>query len=113
MAVNICERVEELNTEPQLKPYITLPQMAVVAQLMLKDSLNAFVNEDPELARKVIQDDAKVDAYLDQGVSRAAGAYDEGFYHNVPRHPSSFHLKVPGAYCGPRGEYRRAGNFHG
>ncbi|RPI99189.1 MAG: phosphate signaling complex protein PhoU, partial [Deltaproteobacteria bacterium] len=28
MAVNICERVLELNEEPQLKPYIDLPTMA-------------------------------------------------------------------------------------
>jgi phosphate transport system protein len=27
LAVNIAERVEELNTEPQLKPYIDLPRM--------------------------------------------------------------------------------------
>lgn len=66
MAVNICERVEELIKEPQLKPYITLPQMAATAQGMLKDSLNAFVNEDIALARKVIDDDVKVDSYLDQ-----------------------------------------------
>lgn len=66
MAVNICERVQELIKEPQLKPYITLPQMATTAQLMLKESLNAFVNEDSTLARKVIEDDAKVDSYLDQ-----------------------------------------------
>ncbi|MCX8045232.1 MAG: phosphate signaling complex protein PhoU [Desulfobacterota bacterium] len=66
MAVNICERVEELIREPQLKPYITLPQMATTVQLMLKESLNAFVNEDPALARKVIEDDTKVDNFLDQ-----------------------------------------------
>ena len=66
MAVNICERVQELIKEPQLKPYITLPQMATIAQHMLKESLNAFVNEDSTLARKVIEDDAKVDSYLDQ-----------------------------------------------
>jgi len=66
MAVNICERVEELIKEPQLKPYITLPQMAAIAQHMLKESLNAFVTEDPHLARTVIEEDAKVDAYLDQ-----------------------------------------------
>lgn len=66
MAVNICERVQELNQEPQLKPYIDLPMMAETVQLMLKESLDAFVKEDVALARKVTRDDKKVDQFLDQ-----------------------------------------------
>ena len=61
MAVNICERVLELNQEPQLKPYIDLPRAAEIAQTMVKESLDAFVREDPELAWKVTQEDEKVD----------------------------------------------------
>ena len=66
MAVNICERVLELNLEPQLKPYIDVPKMAEIAQTMLKESLDAFVKEDPQLAWKVTQDDAKVDQLNEQ-----------------------------------------------
>jgi phosphate transport system protein len=66
MAVNICERVLELNQEPQLKPYIDLPTMANIVQTMVKESLDAFVKEDVQLALKVTQDDEKVDNYLDQ-----------------------------------------------
>jgi phosphate transport system protein len=66
MAVNICERVLELNQEPQLKPYIDLPTMASIVQTMVKESLDAFVKEDVQLALKVTQDDEKVDSYLDQ-----------------------------------------------
>src|SRR5271157_2001047 len=66
MAVNICERVLELNLEPQLKPYIDVPQMAEIAQTMVKESLDAFVKEDPQLAWKVTQDDAKVDQLNEQ-----------------------------------------------
>lgn len=65
-AVNICERVLELNQEPQLKPYIDLPTMASIVQTMVKESLDAFVKEDVQLAMKVTQDDEKVDSYLDQ-----------------------------------------------
>ncbi len=61
MAVNICERVQELNAEPQLKPYMDLPQMADIVQQMLKQSLNAFVNANPDLAWQVIKQDEKVD----------------------------------------------------
>ncbi len=66
MAVNICERVQELNQEPQLKPYIDLPMMAETVQIMLKESLDAFVKEDVATARKVTKDDKKVDQLLDQ-----------------------------------------------
>jgi len=66
MAVNICERVLELNQEHQLKPYIDLPVMTNIAQNMVKEALDAFLNEDIELAMKVIRDDEKVDQLLDQ-----------------------------------------------
>lgn len=66
MAVNMCERVLELNLEPQLKPYIDLPKMATTVQMMLKESLDAFVKEDVELAWKVTKDDEIVDVLHDQ-----------------------------------------------
>lgn len=65
-AVNIAQRVLELNREPQLKPYIDLPRMAERAQLMVKQSLDAFVARDTELARKVCGEDAEVDALKEQ-----------------------------------------------
>jgi phosphate transport system protein len=66
MAVNICERVLELNEEPQLKPYIDLPKMTDITQTMVKEGLEAFLNEDVELALKVRKDDEKVDQFLEQ-----------------------------------------------
>lgn len=65
-AVNIAQRVLELNREPQLKPYIDLPRMAEKAQLMVKQSLDAFVARDTELARKVCAEDEEVDALKEQ-----------------------------------------------
>ena len=61
MAVNICERALELNQEPQLKPYIDIPRMARVSQRMIRESLDAFVREDTDLALKVCKDDDEVD----------------------------------------------------
>ncbi len=61
MAVNICERALELNLEPQLKPYIDLPRMAQIAEGMIRESLDAFVREDTDLALKVCKDDEQVD----------------------------------------------------
>jgi phosphate transport system protein len=84
MAVNIAERVLELNKEPQLKPYITLPQMAQTVQQMLRDSLNAFVNEDPAAARAVIGEDEKVDHALKQ-IYHELVNYMATDYGSVPR----------------------------
>jgi phosphate transport system protein len=61
MAVNICERALELNQEPQLKPYIDIPRMARISQRMIRESLDAFVRDDTELALKVCKDDDEVD----------------------------------------------------
>ncbi len=74
MAVNICERVLELNQEPQLKPYIDLPQMAEIAQAMVKESLDAFVKEDPQLAWKVTKQDEDVD-HLNEQIFRELLTY--------------------------------------
>jgi phosphate transport system protein len=65
-AVNIGQRVLELNREPQLKPYIDLPRMAERAQHMVKESLDAFVARDTELARQVCGEDDAVDALKEQ-----------------------------------------------
>ncbi len=60
-AVDIGERALELNEEPQLKPYIDLPRMAEVAQGMVHDALQAFLNRDIHLAIDVINRDDEVD----------------------------------------------------
>ncbi len=65
-AVNIGQRVIELNREPQLKPYIDLPRMAARAQAMVKESLDAFVARDTELAHRVRAEDDEVDALKEQ-----------------------------------------------
>ena len=61
LAVDICERTIELMDEPQLKPYIDIPRMAEASQKMLKDSLDAFVEKDADLAVKVCAADDFVD----------------------------------------------------
>jgi phosphate transport system protein len=61
IAQNICERTLELNQEPPLKPYIDLPKMADWARSMLRDSLDAFVREDTEVALQVCQRDDFID----------------------------------------------------
>jgi len=65
-AVNIAKHALSLNQEPQLKPYIDISKMAEIAQSMVKDVLDAFVNRDSKLARSVYEKDNLVDGLNDQ-----------------------------------------------
>ena len=65
-AVNIAERARELIQEPELKRLIALPLMADAAQRILKESLDAFVNEDAEQAEKVVAADHEIDDLYEQ-----------------------------------------------
>jgi phosphate transport system protein len=60
-AVNIAERALELNEEPLLKPYIDIPRMSRISRGMVRDTINAFINEDTQLAKDVIMRDDEVD----------------------------------------------------
>jgi phosphate transport system protein len=66
IAVNIAERANELLQEPELKRLIDLSFMAEAAQRILKESLDAFVNSDAEMAEKVIRDDNAIDDVYEQ-----------------------------------------------
>jgi len=62
-AVNIAERAMEMEPTDRLSPPESkLPEMAQRAGAMLRDSLNALVEEDPKKARIVFEQDDAVDA---------------------------------------------------
>ncbi|MGA2222157.1 MAG: phosphate signaling complex protein PhoU [Verrucomicrobiia bacterium] len=60
-AVNIAHRTEELNKEPPLKPLVDIPRMAEIVRGMIRDALDAFVYEKPDVARQVVTRDEDVD----------------------------------------------------
>lgn len=66
LAENICERAIELNTEPQLKPYIDIPLMAERAIKMVGEALDAFVRGDANMARQVLDEDDYIDDLNEQ-----------------------------------------------
>lgn len=66
LAEDICERSIELAEEPLLKPYIDLPRMAEAAQKMVREALDAFVNKDAVLARRVCAEDEFIDDLTQQ-----------------------------------------------
>jgi len=66
MVVNIAEKAIILNSFPQLKPYVDLPRMGEISREMIRNSLDAMVLQDVELARSVRAEDAVIDNLNDQ-----------------------------------------------
>lgn len=65
IAVDIAERVLELADQPLLKPLVDIPKLVAVAQRMVKEAIDSFVNYDAELAKKVVLSDREADDLLD------------------------------------------------
>jgi phosphate transport system protein len=56
-AVNIAESALSYAARPPLTIQLDLPQMAQVAETMLREALDAFIHGNSELGRKVLRDD--------------------------------------------------------
>jgi phosphate transport system protein len=65
-AVNIFQNTHHVLQASPLKPLVDLPQMGEIAEKMLRDGLEALVTRDCALARRVFEDERKVDALRDQ-----------------------------------------------
>jgi phosphate transport system protein len=61
IAVDIAQRTLILVDKPLLKPLVDIPKLTVVAQNMVKMSIDSFVNGDIALAKKVLLSDAEAD----------------------------------------------------
>ena len=62
LAVDISQRALEIIDKPVLKPLIDIPKLSEVAQKMVKDAIDAFVNRNVELARIVVRSDSQADS---------------------------------------------------
>jgi phosphate transport system protein len=65
-AVNIAQSALRILRHPQVKPYVDLPRMSEIAEDMVRDSLDALVRGDQDLARSVLARDDQVDLLRDQ-----------------------------------------------
>jgi phosphate transport system protein len=65
-AVNIGERTLELVKAPMIKPLIDLPRLSAIAQQMVKNALDGFVQHDVKLALAVCSRDDEVDSLNNQ-----------------------------------------------
>ena len=66
LAVNIAEAVRRYAVHPPVKKLIDIPRMATIAQLMLRDALDAFVRRDIALAQHVLDQDDTLDSLKTQ-----------------------------------------------
>src|SRR5690349_14016164 len=67
-AVNIAQSAVRILRHPRVKPYVDLPRMSEVAEEMMRDSLNALVRRDAEVAQKGLAMDEQVDRYRNQSI---------------------------------------------
>ena len=65
LAVDIAQRALELIVQAVLKPLIDIPKLANLSQTMLKEAIDAFINKDVELAKKVVLSDKEADGLRD------------------------------------------------
>ncbi|SPE55567.1 Phosphate-specific transport system accessory protein PhoU [Verrucomicrobia bacterium] len=72
-ATKIANRARDLSQEPPLKLIVDINPMVHLALQMLKDALDAFVNQAPAAARALIPQDKEVDSLNKQIQHRLAG----------------------------------------
>jgi phosphate transport system protein len=61
LAVNIAEAVGRYLQHPPVKELIDIPRMAIIAQDMLRDALDAYVRRDTAMAQTVLDSDDELD----------------------------------------------------
>ena len=65
LAVNITQRALSLMHDAPVKPLVDIPRMASLAESMVRSSLDALVQRDEALARRVLLSDDEVDRLRD------------------------------------------------
>ncbi|MBM7555464.1 phosphate signaling complex protein PhoU [Halanaerobacter jeridensis] len=74
LAQNIAEIALELSASDYVKPLVDLPKMGEIAQEMIHDALDAFVNSNADKAKEVAQRDSKIND-LDEQILRELLTY--------------------------------------
>ena len=65
LAVDIAQRTLELAGQPLIKPLVDIPKLAFLAQKMVRESIEAYIKMDGELARSVRKQDDQADLLRD------------------------------------------------
>ncbi len=65
-ASNIANMVLEIGDQPLIKPLIDIPRMTEIVTRRLRESIDAFVNMDIDLAKTVAREDEEIDVIDEQ-----------------------------------------------
>ncbi len=65
-AINIGQNSKHLLSAPPLKPFVDIPIMSEICQRMVRESLEALIRRDVDLAMQVLKEEDRVDAFRDQ-----------------------------------------------
>ena len=84
IAVNLAERVEPLLPHQEFVKTTPLREMATAAREMVKNSIDSFVNNDPDLAKKILVSDDVVDNYDRDIFNAMIARMKEGREHVEP-----------------------------
>jgi phosphate transport system protein len=88
LAVDIAQRVLELVSKPLLKPLVDIPKLSAIAQNMVKEVIDSFINKDVNLAKKVVLSDSEADKLRNM-------VCDELINDYMAHDPSSANRAVP------------------
>ncbi|WP_188991661.1 phosphate signaling complex protein PhoU [Paenibacillus nasutitermitis] len=66
LSVDVAKVVVRLEGQVLIKPLIDLPRMAEIVQMMTRESIQSFIQENVDLAYKMAKDDDLVDALYSQ-----------------------------------------------
>ena len=65
-SVNIARSAIDLSRIPPIKPFIDIPRMGELVRGMLADAIQAFIDENPQLAMEVCRRDSIINDMRDQ-----------------------------------------------
>jgi phosphate transport system protein len=65
-AAGMAVLARRLNREPELKPFVDMPQMAEIGRKMLREALDAYLQTDAQRAREVAEQDSKINQLHEQ-----------------------------------------------
>ena len=77
IAVNIAQRAISLLSSSAIVPKVDIPHMARLAEDMIRNSIDAFLRRDTELAKKVLTSDDAVDRLRDEMYSEIVGYMEQ------------------------------------
>ena len=98
--------ITEDKSEAQDIPMII--KMSEAASKMVRDSVNAYVEKDLDLARKVMENDDVVDELFEEVKMTLINFIAE---NKGGSNRSDYGCQISGAYCRPCNEYRRVGGI--